>query len=340
MVSEGAGSSLVPAQTSGVYQQLQAEITEGEHKGEVVTAVAQQGQQTAGRTYKAGDDVVLQAIQQGSGGQQWLVADAIRRPALAWLALLFAVLVCLIGGWRGLNSLIGLCISFVVLIKLVIPMLLAGASPILVSVLGGAVILVATLYLAHGVSLKTTVALASTAVSLLLSALLGGYFVGAAQLTGASQDAFYVQIAVPDTTLNLQGLLLGGIIIGVIGILDDITVSQSAVVFALREANPLLRWRDLFWRGMSIGRDHIASLVNTLVLVYAGAALPLLLLFSTNNIPFAVAINQELVAREVVSTLVGSIGLVASVPLTTALASRVALRAGPTPHQRLNVDEP
>ena len=206
-----------------------------------------------------------------------------------------------------------------------LPRLLAGDSPIVVSVAGATAIMVVTLYVTHGPNRKSSVAVAGTTASLVLTGLLGAAFLEVARLTGRTEEAAYLQLALPDLQLNVRGLLLGGVVIGALGVLDDAAVAQVSVVFALREANPALTWGELYRRGLQVGRDHIGSLVNTLALAYAGAALPLLL-FSNYDVPISVAMNRELVATEIARTLLGSLGLIAAVPITTALAARVAVR--------------
>jgi uncharacterized membrane protein len=175
------------------------------------------------------------------------------------------------------------------------------------------------LYLSHGVNVRTTSAVLGTLASLAITALLALLFVELTQLTGfASEEATYIRVA--SANINLQGILLGGIIIGSLGVLDDVTVTQASAVWELHLANPTLGRRNLYGSAIRIGRDHIASTVNTLVLAYAGAALPLLILFTIAEAKLADVLTGEIVAEEVVRTLVGSIGLVASVPITTALA--------------------
>jgi uncharacterized membrane protein len=258
--------------------------------------------------------------------EQWVVIDAVRRPALYWLAAAFGVAVVLVGGRRGAAALLGLGVSFAVLAGYILPRLIAGDNPTVVSVGGATAIIGVTLYLTHGISRKTTVAVAGTAISLLLTGLLSAAYIGLARLTGRTEESMYLQLALPGVALNLQGLLLAGVIIGALGVLDDASIGQASVVFALRDANPTLGPGELYRRGLVVGRDHIGSLVNTLALAYAGTALPLLLLFSTNGVPFAVALNRELVASEVARTLLGSLGLVAAVPITTGLAALAARR--------------
>ncbi len=280
-----------------------------------------------------GDSVVVQpmAAPGQPGNEHWIFRDTVRLPALYALAAIFCIAVVLIGGSRGIASLLGLLFSFLVLARFLIPLLAAGVNPILVSVLGGCAILVVTQYLAHGLNAKTTVAIAGTAASLAVSGLLAGYFVTAAHLSGATEESAQVQAMVPESASDLSALLLAGMIVGVVGLLADVTVGQSSVVFALRDANPALRGRDLYRRAMSVGHDHNASLVYTLVLVYAGAALPLMLLFSAEGFTLGAVLNHEDVATEVVRMLIGSLGLVAAVPITTALAAFVAEHREPAP---------
>lgn len=332
--SEGAR----PGRTGGYtaqYQVLRVELATGDRTGEQITADYEQV--PGNRAFQVGDRVVVRSF--GNPDQQsWIVTDVVRWPALCWLAGAFLVMVALIGRRRGVMSIAGLAFSFLVLVIYVLPQLLAGADPVATSVTGATAIMIVTLYVAHGISRKTTVALISTAVSLVLTAVLASYALEWAWLTGLSDEGAYVLAAAPQAGINVKGLLLGGIIIGVLGVLDDITVSQSAIVFALHEANPDLGWAELYRRAMTVGSDHIASLVNTLVLAYAGAGLPLLLLFTTYDVGVSYALNQEIVATEVARTLLGSMGLVASVPVTSAMAAFAATwkRRSPTAERLLS----
>jgi uncharacterized membrane protein len=233
---------------------------------------------------------------------------------------LFVVAVLGVGRWHGLRSLLGLGCSLLVITKFVIPAILAGASPLAVALVGSFVVMLLTLYLCHGLNLKTTTALVGTAAALCLIAVLGVAFSELAKVTGlSSEEAQFVSLTVEG--LNLRGLVLA------LGVLDDVTVSQASTVFAVHEADPEQGWATLFRRAMGVGRDHIASVVNTLVLAYAGASIPLLILFSTSGVAVSEIVNGEFVAQEVVKTLIGSIGLVAAVPLTTALAAGIATAA-------------
>jgi uncharacterized membrane protein len=198
-----------------------------------------------------------------------------------------------------------------------------------VAVVGSLAVALVTIPLAHGRGPKSLAAVLGTAASLLLTALLASLFTEAAHLTGfSSEEATFLQVSGAD--LSLEGLLLAGMVIGALGVLDDVTVSQASTVLALRSANPTLRFRQLFGTALRVGRDHVSATVNTLVLAYVGASLPLLLIFSSADLGVGEALSTELVAKEVVATLVGSIGLIAAVPLTTALAAVLALQEDPT----------
>jgi uncharacterized membrane protein len=217
-----------------------------------------------------------------------------------------------------------MAISFLVILRFIIPHILNGESPVLVSVVGALAILVATLYLSHGLNAKTTAALAGTAIALLITGVLGELFISATRLTGISEEVTY--LTNQTGPLSFRGLLLAGLIIGTLGVLDDVAASQSSAVFELNAANPSLGVEELFRRGMRVGRDHIASTVNTLFLAYAGSALPLLLLLSTRPEPLGTLLNRETITVEIVNALTGSIGLISAVPLTTLIAAAVVTR--------------
>jgi len=276
--------------------------------------------------FAVGDRVVLGwsgADPEDAGSYQ--VIDFQRDTPLWWLAGLFAVAVLALGRWRGLAALAALGLSFVVLLFFVVPAILAGRDPLAVAVVGSCLIMFAVLYLTHGPSARTSTAVLGTLLSLALIGALGAGFSAAARLTGLDDQTSNL-IATLGTGVDARGLLLAGVVIGALGVLDDVTVTQTSAVWELRYANPALGARGLFTSAMRIGRDHVASAVNTLVLAYAGAALPLLLLFSVSGRGFGEVVTSQDVATEIVRTLVGSIGLVASVPITTALAAAVAAR--------------
>jgi uncharacterized membrane protein len=212
-----------------------------------------------------------------------------------------------------------------VLVLFIMPSILAGENPLVVAVVGAGLIMFVVLYLTHGISARTSTAVLGTLVSLALIGVLGALFSAAAKLTGLDEDTTNL-VTLLGTNIDTRGLLLAGTLIGALGVLDDVTVTQTSAVWELRRANDELTWRELFAAGSRIGRDHMSSVVNTLVMAYAGAALPLLLAISLAGRSMGEILTAQQIAQEIVRTLVGSIGLVAAIPVTTALAALVAVR--------------
>jgi uncharacterized membrane protein len=261
-------------------------------------------------------------------GPGYTLQDFERRGPMLILAGLFVLVVLAFARWRGLLSLVGLAISLVIVLLFVVPAILDGKPALLVAVVGSMAVALTTIPLAHGRGAKSLAALLGTAASLILTALLAVIFTNLTHLTGlSSEEAIFLQIGNAD--VSLQGLLLAGMVIGALGVLDDVTISQSSTVLALRRANPAMPFRALFGLALEVGRDHVSATVNTLVLAYVGAALPILLIFSAADLGVADATNLEVVAKEIVATLVGSIGLICAVPVTTALATLLAVREDP-----------
>ena len=274
-----------------------------------------------------GDKVVLGYE---ASNDYYFFVDRDRRAPLVWLAALFAVVVVALGRWRGGLALVGMAATLVVLIAFAAPSVLDGNDPVLVAVVAAAVIAFASLYLTHGLNVHTTVALAGTLASLGLTLGLSWIFFGLADFTGvATEEGLTLPLIAGD--IDLASLLLGGAIIGALGALDDVTVTQVATVAELRYRSPDLSVRQLIASGIRVGREHIAATVNTLLLAYVGAGLPLLLLFAVSDQSLAMAANSELIAVEIVRTLCGSMGLVAAVPVTTVLAAVVAAGSGTDP---------
>ena len=300
--------------------QATARLESGPDAGSSVT-LTMAGTQ-ASRAIEVGDEIYVAASQGGPEGTQYFFVDYQRHVPLLLLGALFAVAVVALSRWRGLAALAGLFISLLVLVRFMIPAILEGSSPLLVSIVGAAAIMLVTLYLAHGFNARTSTALLGTLISLLVTGILAVIFVNAAAFTGlASEEAVFLQLSAQQ--IQLEGLLLGGVIIGALGVLDDVTVTQASAVWELHAADPAMPFRSLYAAALRIGRDHIASTVNTLVLAYAGASLPLLILFSVSGRPFGEVLTSEVVAEELLRTLVGSIGLVLSVPITTGMAALV-----------------
>ncbi|MGW6390509.1 YibE/F family protein [Streptomyces sp. NPDC055103] len=320
------GREAVNAQ-QGQCEKATIEVTSGPEKGRTFTEIVQPD---APRQLHEGQGVVVAYAPDAPRDLQYSVTDVNRKLPLAVLAGIFALVVVLVGRMKGVMALIALAASFLVLTLFILPAILEGSNPLIVAVVGSSAIMLIALYMCHGLSARTSVAVLGTLISLLLIGLLGSLFIGWASLSGNTDDnTGLIHGLYPD--IDMSGLLLAGIIIGSLGVLDDVTVTQTSAVWELHQADPGMGPRGLYRAAIRIGRDHIASVVNTLVLAYAGAALPLLLLFSIAQSSMGTVANSELVAVEIVRTLVGSIGLVASVPVTTALAALVVSADRPGP---------
>lgn len=297
----------------------------GADSGKVVDVEVSQGADSP--VLRNGDKIVLgRAGGDEADGGGWYFADFQRRGPLLALAVFFAVAVVVLARWRGLLALAGLAISFAVLVRFMLPAILLGKNPVAVAVVGSAAIMFAALYLAHGINAPTTTAVLGTVGALFLTGVLAWIFVAGSHLTGLASEESGL-LAASLSGVSLKGLLLSGIVIGSLGVLDDVTVSQASAVWELHLANPADGFSRLYAAGLRIGRDHIASTVNTLVMAYAGASLPLLVLFTLSSRRLGDVLTSEIVAQELVRTLVGSIGLVSAVPITTALAAFVADRS-------------
>lgn len=304
-----------------LYQKLELLITKGSLKGKEIIVENGNIPQVNARKYETGDKLVITATKDFENKDVYFISDYIRRDPLFWLFGLFIGLTVLIGGKRGLAAILGMAFSFFIIFSFLLPQISAGKDPIFIAIVSSLFIIPVNFYLSHGFNRKTTAAIIGTVISLIVTGILANIFVDAVRLSGfASEETSFVEALSPGL-VNIRGLLLAGIIIGALGVLDDITVSQAAVVYQLKRVAKSLTSGQLFAKAMDVGRDHIASVVNTLVLVYTGAALPLLLLFINNPIPFSEVINYEILAEEIVRTLVASIGLILAVPITTFLTA-------------------
>jgi len=270
-------------------------------------------------------DKILVSVNRGINGEEsFYISDFVRRTPLYFLFGLFLLIVAFIAKKRGIYSMIGMAISFGVIFFVLLPMISSGVNPVLAAIITSLLIIPLTFFSSHGLNQKTISAVIGTVISLIITGILAIIFVEAAKISGfSSEEAAFVKAAKGDL-INIKGLLLAGIIIGVLGVLDDITVAQANVVYQLKKVSAKLDVGELYARAMDVGKDHIASMVNTLILVYTGAALPLLLLFTNNSAPFTEVINYEVVAEEIVRTLVASIGLVLAVPITTYITAYLA----------------
>lgn len=330
IVETDPGGCPAPPQAPGfICSEVTARLSEGPDQGERFTFDHSTGPQ--GRRMEPGDSILVSKAEgEAAETQPYFFLDYNRKFSLVVLAVIFAVVVVLLSRWHGLFSIVGVAISLLVLIVFVMPAILEGSNPLAVAIIGAAAIMFVNLYLAHGFNPRTTTAILGTMTSLAVTGILAVLFVELGRFTGfGSEEASFLQLSADQ--INLEGLLLGGIVIGTLGVLDDVTITQASAVWELHSANRDFGFRALYSSALRIGRDHIASTVNTLVLAYAGASLPLLILFSVSGRRLTDVLNTEIVAEEVVRTLVGSIGLVASVPITTALAAyAVASRTSPS----------
>lgn len=300
------------------------ELTSGPRAGHFVTSGLPSG--PGSQKFAAGDDVIL--IHTPGGGELELppyqISDHDRSSPL-WLAgVAFAAAVIAFGRWRGVMALVGLAITFVLLLLFVIPAILTGQQPLLVAIVGAAAIMLAVLYLTHGFTVPTSMAVVGTLVSLSLTGVLSYAAIGLAQLNGITDESsFYLDVSY---RINTEGLLLASIIIGSLGVLDDVTVTQSVTVTELAHANPGYTFAQLYRAAARVGRAHIASVINTIILAYAGASLPLLLLVSVGDQPLGEVLTNPVIATEIIRSVVGTLGLIAAVPITTALAALASAR--------------
>lgn len=313
------------------YQILLVKILEGPLSGQLVEIDYGKRQiRPPGLRLSPGDTILVTANQSQDGTINAFFTDFVRLKPLLWLLGTFAAFSLLVSGWKGARSLLGMAFSLVMITAFIIPQILNGKDPVVVSISGAFIMLAFTIYLTYGWTLKTHAAVLGTLTALILTGFLATFFINLTRLTGfSSEDALFLSQQA-QIQINLRGLVLGGMLIGALGVLDDLVITQASAVMELYLANPMYQGWNLFRSAMRIGQDHVAATVNTLVLAYAGAALPTMLLFSLSGENFSYLVNLEFVAEEIVRTLVGSLGLIAAVPLTTGLAVLLAIH-----HRRL-----
>lgn len=310
------------------YQIARVEILEGDYRGIVMEMDYGKRQVLSSNVYlQNGNDVLVTIGSRPDGVLTVYFVDFVRVDSILWLVAIFAVTILALSRWKGFRSLLSMAISLAIIIGYIIPHILAGGDPLRVSITGSIVLLTVTLYLTYGWNLKTHAAVLGMVIVLVITGALAGTFVFTTRLTGSGDENALFLMQMLNTQINLRGLLLGGMIIGALGVLDDLVTTQSSAVFELRHVDPSLDFGQLFRSVMRIGQDHVAATVNTLVLAYAGASLPMLLMFSLGRGDYGNLVNYEFVAEEIVRTMVGSLGLIAAVPLTTAIAASFALRA-------------
>ncbi|MDO8592939.1 MAG: YibE/F family protein [bacterium] len=305
-------------------QKLRLRGLNGAYRGKEFAVNLLDDQNTLNKAvYKVWDQVLVMYSADEQGGGEFFITDFVRTKVLFWLFVFFAAAVLLVGRIKGLRSLISLALTFLVLIKFIIPRILDGADPVMITVIGSIAILFIIIYLTEGVNMKSHI----TSVSILLSLVFTVYFswllIHLASLSGLSNEEAGFIVNLGAKTLNLQGVLLAGIIIGTLGALDDVIIAQVATVEELHLANPGQSRGEILKKALNVGVSHISAMSNTLFLAYAGASLPLLILFVSGQSAFAswdIAMNNEMLATEIIRALAGTIGIVLSVPLATIIS--------------------
>ncbi len=308
------------------YQKLKILVTKGILKDEEIVVENGAGSLVQAIEYHKGDRVIISYTKGIEGNDVFYITDFIRTNEILTLFIIFVIISLAIGTKKGLYSLLSMVISFIIIFVFVLPQIQAGKDPVFIAILSSIVIIPITFYMSHGFNKKTTISMMGTFIAVIITGLLANFFVNLTHLSGtASEESMFLQLS-NGIQYNLKGLLLAGIIIGTLGVMDDITVSQTAIVYQLYDLRNDLPFSDLFKRSIQIGKEHISSMINTLILVYTGASMPLLLLFMNNPRPFEEILNFELISTEIVRTLVGSIGLILAVPITTYLACHFVKR--------------
>jgi len=311
------------------YQVLRVEVLEGPYKG-LITEIDYGKRQIRpeGSTLEPGDRLIVSINQAPDGSVNSYFIDFVRTKPLLWLLVAFVLFSVLVGGWQGARGLLGLFVSLVVILVYIIPSILDGKDPIAVTLIGGFLLLGISLYLIYGWALKTHAAVIALFFTLAFTGLMINFFVDLTRLTGFGDEDILFVIQQVDININMRGLVLAGMLIGAMGALDDLVITQVSVVLELHDADSELGTRSLYTRAMRVGQDHISAMINTLFMAYAGAALPTLILFSLSGQGFVDLINLEFVAEEVVRILAGSLGLIAAAPISTWIASLMIVYRG------------
>ena len=300
---------------SATVQELRIELLEGEKEGEIVGLTAEKV------TLSVGDSIYVNRVIDISGNEYVSFADFERRPVLYFIIGLFIVMLLIFSGWQGVRAIASLAGSILAIFFLLIPALLAGYNPALVTVAVAAAVLAFVLFGTHGINPRTIIAFCGTYSAVAITGVIAYFSVDLMRLTGFSSDASVYLNFATSGQLDLAGLLLGSIIIGILGVLDDVSITQASVVQELKSANKNFCFHELYNRAIRVGKDHIGSLVNTLALAYVGVSLPLILLYAKTESSFLTSLNQEVIAVEIVRIIVGSIGLILAVPMTTLVAA-------------------
>ena len=307
-----------------LFQILEVQITTGPDSGKTINiSYGKDSQITKDQEVSQGQEVILTKITNQSGKTSYSIYDTYRLNPLLVLLVLFFVLIVIVAGLKGIGSVLGMSFSLFIIMVFIIPNILSGKDPLAVTVVGSVAIIFVSTYLAHGVSKKTTVALISTLIALILAAAFSIFAINFAKLTGLGNEDFANLMLGTTSFINIKGLFLSGIIIGTLGALNDITTTQSATIFELKKTNDKLKFSQLLKKGFGVGKEHIASLVNTLILAYAGSSIAIFIFLALNpaHLPYWVILNNEIISGEIIRIIAGSSGLILAVPIVTLIAS-------------------
>lgn len=315
-------------QTSSIQQNLQLKGLEGNWKGKIFeyTGISELDiLSMSNARYDVGDKVYVNWFKHIDGKDEFNIIGYVRRGYIYLLGLIFAVVIVIVGKKKGLRSLLSLIISFFIIIKFIIPGIINGYNPLAISLVGSAFILGIIMYTTDGFNRKTHIAIVSVLISLFITFLLSLIFVKLTRLSGFSSEEASFLVAMPlNKIIDFNGLLLAGILIGTLGVLDDAILSQVEVVDQIKKANPKLTNKEVVRVASKVGSSHLGAIVNTLFLTYAGASLPLLILFNVsdlNGLGVGYAIDNEFIATEIVRTIAGSIGLALAFPISIYMAT-------------------
>lgn len=303
-------------------------VLEGKYEGKILTVYSN------GLPYKEKDVIFVDHIVDTDGSEYWRAAEYDRLSSLGWLGFAFVLFVLVLFGWKGLKSLLSLAVSMLIIFFVLIPLTLQGYNPLLVATLVSLALLFVVMFFTHGYNRNTLAAMLGCFISVVVTIFIAYFSIIKNRITGISSEESAALFYNAGGVINFELLVIASIIIGVIGIVDDSAITQAGVVSELKKANPNLSLREYYVRAMRVGRDHAGAMINTLVLAYTGSSLSLLLLFQTSTAPLLQIINKEVIATEIIRSLVGSIGLLLAIPLTTLFA--VYLTKGESSHHGHN----
>ncbi len=312
--------------TDSIQQKIKIETPSTQNQIDKIELNVYSDQADGKQKYNVGDELILRASlkKDGSNTFYYSVEDKFRVKNLVIIGVLFLILILALAGIRGISAVIGLMFTVIVIVQFLIPQILLGTDLFILTGIVSILIASTSLYLAHGFNKRTTISMISTVFTIMITLFIASWAVDFTLLSGfGSDDAFHLKGNGLTSALNLRGLLIAGIVIGSLGILDDVTTAQAVAIEEISKANPKMTTSELFFSGIRIGQEHIISLINTLALAYVGTSLPILLSFTTLNFsPIWVILNNQIIAEELIRTIVGSSCLILSIPISTLLAAK------------------